>query len=122
MVRVGENRYIKYDFAKEARLKNAVKWKDFSLSQKQEIIKQYKSDWIDQHIGKGYSPDTTTSKWFASQSDEFQRTYLGKAKYKMYKDGGLDINNFISSNGQPLTLNELYELYGEQFEKSIINY
>jgi len=122
MVRVGENRYIKYDFAKEARLKNAVKWKDLSVSQKQEIIKQYKSDWIEQHIGKGYSPDATTAKWFASQSDEFQKVYLGNTKYKMYKDGGLDLNSFISSNGQPLTINELYKLYGEQFEKSIINY
>lgn len=51
--------------------------------------------------GKNYS------QWFASQSAEFQKEWLGPARYKLYKDGNYSLNRFTDANGSAYTISEL---------------
>lgn len=56
----------------------------------------------------GYVPATKTfSEWFEDQDEDFQRTYLGPGRYKVWKEGRITIENMVAFDGQPLTLKEL---------------
>ena len=47
----------------------------------------------------------TYAEWFEKQSDEDQKTILGKTRYQLYKSG-MKIKDFVS-NGQKIPLNKL---------------
>lgn len=46
-------------------------------------------------------------QWFSNQSDSFQRRWLGKSRYELYKKGDYDIKRFVDSEGRMYTLEEL---------------
>ncbi len=50
---------------------------------------------------------TSYQVWLKSQSAEFQDDVLGKAKGKLFRDGGLSLDKFTHRNGDELTLDEL---------------
>jgi hypothetical protein len=54
------------------------------------------------------SSNTKFPDWFANQSKDFQRKWLGDGRYQLYKDGRLSINNFVDvKSGRLFTLDEL---------------
>lgn len=57
--------------------------------------------------GRANSKESITYKqWFDEQSDEVKRDILGETRYKMHKEGRMNIKGFVSDN-KVLTLNEL---------------
>ena len=60
----------------------------------------------------------TSFKEFFEQSDEFfQRTWLGKSKYELYKKGEYSIDKFVDPQGAMYTLNELKTLDAKTFKE-----
>jgi len=52
--------------------------------------------------------DTNFSSWFKGLSENFQKDYLGKARYDLYKDGRFEIKDFIDiKSGKTFSLSEL---------------
>ena len=60
----------------------------------------------------GYaSKDTTFEQWFEGKSATFQESYLGKSRYKLYKDGVINFSDLVNQNGRTLTVKQLLEKY-----------
>ena len=53
----------------------------------------------------------TFTKWFGSKSEAFQEKYLGTERFKLYRDGKINLSQLINKNGEILTLKQLKELY-----------
>lgn len=70
-------------------------------------------------VGYGkVSAKTPYSDWFSQQDAAFQKDVLGTVRYRMYKEGKLELKQFVSNN-KLLTLNELQEKYDIDLEKFI---
>lgn len=51
---------------------------------------------------------TTFGKWFANQDATFQKQWLGPARYRLYKEGGLSLDRFVDPiAGRQYSLEEL---------------
>lgn len=61
--------------------------------------------------------NTKFPTWFAKQDEAFQRSWLGDARYKLYKDGGYKIEKFLDPLGKEYTLAELKLLDEKIFKK-----
>lgn len=55
-------------------------------------------------------------EWLRSQSAEFQDDVLGKAKGKLFRNGGLPLMQFTNRNGDELNLVELQQRHKAAFE------
>lgn len=53
--------------------------------------------------------------WLKTQSASFQDDILGKAKGKLFRDGGLDLKKFVNRNGDEITLADLAKKQAEAF-------
>ncbi len=62
------------------------------------------------------SAKTSYSDWFGRQDAEFQKDVLGSVRYKMYKEGELELKQFVSSD-RLLTLKELQDKYDVDLDK-----
>lgn len=53
-------------------------------------------------------PDRPTyAEWLRRQSAEEKKRILGASRYKLFTEGGLDLDRFVSNDGDPLTLDEI---------------
>lgn len=48
-------------------------------------------------------------EWFSHQDSDFQKTWLGPVRYKLYKDGGFSLKKFADPVGGEYTIEELRE-------------
>lgn len=64
------------------------------------------------------SGKTTYNSWLGKQSAEFQDEVLGVSRGKLYREGGLDVRQFVDSNFEPLTLEQLRRKEPFAFEKA----
>lgn len=63
--------------------------------------------------------DTSMTDFLSSQSDEFLfGTSLGKKRTELFR-AGLPLSNLIDEYGQPLTLNELRDLFPKYWNKTV---
>lgn len=56
--------------------------------------------------------------WLKNQSAEFQDSYLGKDKGKLFREGELSLNKFVDKFGDPYTLDQLEKLQPQAFKKA----
>lgn len=61
--------------------------------------------------------NTKFPTWFAKQDEAFQKSWLGDARYKLYRDGGYKIEKFLDPLGKEYTLAELKLLDEKIFKK-----
>ncbi|UNH28186.1 phage head morphogenesis protein [Moellerella wisconsensis] len=61
--------------------------------------------------------NTDYSSWFGNQSTSFQKEWLGKNRYELYKNGNYDIDRFVDPQGKMYTLNQLKLLDKQTFEE-----
>ena len=59
---------------------------------------------------------TTYAKWFKNQDAAFQKQWLGKTRYELYKKGELSIDRFADPLGKQYTLEELRKRDAETFK------
>lgn len=62
--------------------------------------------------------ETTFGEWLRGKPAAFQDEYLGKTKGKLFRDGKLSIDRFVSRNGDELTLDELRARDAEAFRRA----
>lgn len=69
--------------------------------------------------GRGQvSGDLTYEKWLRQQSKSFQDTVLGTARGELFRNGNLNLGNFIDDVGNTYSLNELRKLKPLAFEEA----
>lgn len=61
--------------------------------------------------GKNYA------QWFESQSDEFQREWLGKTRYELYKEDKYSLDRFTDPTGRTYNIEELRERDEKTFKE-----
>lgn len=54
--------------------------------------------------------DVDFKQWFNTTDDKFQRDWLGKTRYELFKQGKYTIDRFVSPDGGEYTIQELREL------------
>ncbi len=64
---------------------------------------------------------TTYNSWLNKQSAEFQNEVLGPERAALFRDGGLNVSQFVDENYKPLTLDELKKTEPLAFEKAGLN-
>ena len=56
--------------------------------------------------------DTTYSDFLNSKGEAFQKDVLGEGRWRLWKDGKLDLRDMLDQRGNPLSLEELRRRYG----------
>lgn len=80
-------------------------------------IKQVRSEWADKNIGL-VPADTKYPAFFKRQSAAFQDEVLGAKRGRLFRNGGLKLEQFRDRKGNELSLKALYDRYPEAFAKS----
>ena len=60
---------------------------------------------------------TTYAGWFAAQSAEYQREWLGPSRYRLYSEGGLTLDRFVDPSGKEYTLEQLRQRDAATFKE-----
>lgn len=71
-----------------------TKFDQFARKRKRELIGQIPAN-------------TSYNDWLKTQSNDFQNTVLGSTRAKMFRDGNITLDKFVTRDGTTLTLNEL---------------
>ncbi len=69
-------------------------------------------------VGGPVSAQTTYSGWLSRQTASFQDEFLGVARGKLYRKGGLKLDQFVDDSGREYTLAELRALEPMAFESA----
>lgn len=59
---------------------------------------------------------TSYQEWLATQSREFQDDILGRSKGKLFREGGLRLDQFVDRNGTELNLGQLASKHASAFK------
>lgn len=62
--------------------------------------------------------NTTYQQWLSGQSHEFQDDILGPTRARLFRDGGLKLDRFVSRDGDELTLEQLYQRNRKAWEQA----
>lgn len=60
--------------------------------------------------------DTTFDQWLQGQATKVQKNVLGKSRMKLWREGNLDLGDFVSTDNRVLTLDELRMQESAAFE------
>lgn len=80
------------------------KFDKFATKRKREIIGQIPAK-------------TNYEKWLREQSDEFQNEVLGIKRAKLFRDGDLELKDFVRPDGKQISLADLYKDYEATFKR-----
>lgn len=80
------------------------KFDKFAIKRKREIIGQIPAK-------------TNYEKWLREQSDEFQNEVLGIKRAKLFRDGDLELKDFVRPDGKQISLADLYKEYEATFKR-----
>lgn len=80
------------------------KFDKFATKRKREIIGQIPAK-------------TNYEKWLREQSDEFQNEVLGIKRAKLFRDGDLELTDFVRPDGKQISLADLYKDYEATFKR-----
>ena len=58
---------------------------------------------------------TSYNEWLKRQTREFQEDTLGVTKAKLFREGGLSLDKFVTANGHELTLADLAKRHADAF-------
>ena len=79
-------------------------------------VAQERRVWAKDNVGR-ISGKTTFQQFFGKQSATFQRGYLGDTRYKLFKQGGLKIEDMVNTvTGKPLNLSQLRNFDSNAFK------
>lgn len=80
------------------------KFDKFATKRKREIIGQIPAK-------------TNYEKWLRDQSDEFQNEVLGIKRARLFRDGDLELKDFVRPDGKQISLADLYKEYEATFKR-----
>lgn len=73
-----------------------------------------RKEWIARNVGR-VPAETTYEQWLARQPREFQDDVLGPRRGKLFREGGLTLDQFVDRSGKELTLKQLRGMYPSAF-------
>lgn len=93
-------------------------WEQLQREAKQDTTLGKKLDRLESKIGKGtqasmdgqVAADLTYHQWLKQQSPEQQQEILGMGRWKLWKEGEINLTDLVYQNGRPLTLAQLRAL------------
>lgn len=80
-------------------------------------IQDVRQEWAEKHVGRTPS-STTYQEFLGRQPAAFQDEVLGRAKGRLFRDGGLELDQFVDRSGNELTLAQLARTQPEAFSKA----
>jgi hypothetical protein len=113
-VRTGRRR--QRDFRAEAKAQAGERWSRMGRSQRNMAVRDVRRTWAQGAVGQ-VPTDVTYGQWLKRQSDGFQNETLGKARARLFRDGGLSLDAFVDIRGNELTLAQLAKTEPEAFLK-----
>lgn len=106
------------DFREQARREAGSAWKGLSRSQRSARIADVRNRWAQQNIGSVPS-ETTFRQFFDRAPASFQREWLGPTRYRLFKQGGLEIGSFVDlQTGKQFNLDQLLQLHRPAFQRA----
>jgi SPP1 gp7 family putative phage head morphogenesis protein len=105
------------DFRQTAKADAGPKWKDMTPQERQDSIRRVRENWARANIGQVPS-NFTYQDWLKKQPAAFQDEVLGVTKGKLFRDGGLKLDNYVDRAGSELTIDELRDRYPGAFDKA----
>jgi len=105
------------DFRANAKAQAGDKWKTYSPEQRNALIKKQREAWAESAIGT-VPAKTTYNDWLKQQPAGFQDDVLGKTKGKLFREGGLEMDQFVDRQGNELTLAQLKQRHPTAFEEA----
>ena len=60
-------------------------------------------------------------QWLSAQSAELQDDILGPTRGKLFREGGLTLDNFVNRQGDQIPLDELMKKHKAAFEAAGLN-
>jgi len=83
-------------------------------------IQEIRREWSDRVIGR-VPADTTYQDFLSRQSASFQDEVLGQTKGRLFRSGGMRVDQFVDRNGNELTLDQLAQTRPEAFTAAGLN-
>lgn len=83
-------------------------------------IKDVRRDWAARNVGRVPAP-TTYNEFLKRQAPAFQDAVLGKTKGRLFREGGLSVQDFVDRSGAELSLDQLRATRPEAFIKAGLN-
>jgi hypothetical protein len=80
-------------------------------------IQDIRREWSDRNVGR-VPAATTYQDFLKRQPASFQDDVLGRTKGKLFRDGGLTVDQFVDRAGNELTLDQLAATKPEAFVKA----
>lgn len=80
-------------------------------------IQEVRRDWSDRNVGRVPS-STTYQDFLRRQPASFQDEVLGKTKGRLFREGGLSVDQFVDRTGNELTLDQLAATRPEAFVRA----
>lgn len=80
-------------------------------------IQEVRREWADANVGR-VPPSTTYQDFLSRQPAAFQDEVLGKTKGKLFREGGLTVDQFVDRAGNELTLAQLAASKPEAFVRA----
>lgn len=113
--RIGERPFVRsvdrpgkrrIDFRQQAKVKAGDSWADMTEAERRQATRSVANAWADKHIGRVPS-SITYQDWLREQPAEFQDQVLGKTKGKLFRTGKVTVQDFVSQQGNAITLKQL---------------
>lgn len=106
------------DFRSQAKDSAGTAWSGMSTAERNAAIAKVRNAWGEANIGR-VPASTTYQQWLSQQDAAFQDKVLGKTKGKLFRDGGLQLTQFVDRAGNELTLVQLKALYPEEWARAL---
>lgn len=111
------NRRRRIDFRAEAKRREGDGWRNLTERQRRRRIRVIANEWAVKNIGT-VGGQTTYNDFLRRQSARFQDSVLGPTRGKLYRQGGLTLQQFVDFTGKQFTLEQLAELHPRAFTRA----
>ena len=92
---------------------------DFRARARQQgkTVGQVRNEWARQRVGRAPA-STTYQEFLARQDKSFQNDVLGPTRAKLFREGGLSLDDFVTNSGRRYSLSELRRRDADAFRKA----
>lgn len=80
-------------------------------------VSEVRREWARQRVGQ-VPAKMTYEEWLRRQDVEFQNEVLGPTRAKLFREGGLSMDDFVTNSGRRYSLQELRRRDAEAFRKA----
>lgn len=113
--RIGERPFVRsadspqkrqIDFRQQAKQKAGDDWASMTQSERRQATRSIANAWADKNIGQVPS-SLNYQDWLSTQPAAFQDQVLGKTKGKLFRTGKVTVHDFVTTQGNAITLKQL---------------